>query len=369
MKKIFILILSCCIALSGCGKDEGFMENGENDLNDKKTSEEESYFDENGDYVVDQGTAKLILVSSSIPYNNLEFNGSSFGVLNVVLCQNRTDNGYTPLLFVQFDFSGLTDDEVQRLTQNYDSHSDGIFAVSAAFSSEKNQVDNENFWIYEYSLEKENAYFLMYTEREYKNDLSDMEISVSIEIDQDDICSYQEDDETKETNIVYAYTIWINNGHGIEIDIQDADEWFGGAEYVNAKETVENSLEDATKIGDFEKPEYDTFNSSASENGLDGTLVYVEGNVVDQMLVEDSLVLSVEQEDGNKWGVCLFVDDEIEKLDGQRVRVFGEYIGYSSVLNMPMILVRRGDMFGEKNGRLEKKEDGVYVPVVGIYGY
>lgn len=368
MKKLFILILSCCIVLSGCGKDENLQENSENYLKEENLpQEDESYYDKNGDYVVDQGAAKLIAVNSGIPYNDLEFNGSLFGISSVVLCQKQTDNGYSPLVFVRFDLSNLTDEEFGKLIQNYDSHSDGVFALTAAFSSEKNQVVNENFWVYEYSLEKDNAYFLMYSEKEYQNDLSDIEVSISIDIDQDDIYSYKEDGETKEANIVYAYTIWINKGYGIELDIQDADVWFEESEYVTAKEAVENSIEGADKIDDFEKPEYDKFNSAASENGLDGTLVYIEGNVADQMVVEDSLVLTVEQEDGNKWGVCLFVDYKIEKLQGQRVRVFGEYIGYSNVLNMPTIVVRRGDMFGEKNGRLEMKEERVYVPVLGIY--
>lgn len=89
---------------------------------------------------------------------------------------------------------------------------------------------------------------------------------------------------------------------------------------VNETTTESKNIETESKAGEyidgFEVADYDKFNSYASENGLDGTYVYIEGKVLNQTKLADTefpiISLTVEQEDGNRWSVA-FVSEE--KLD------------------------------------------------------
>ena len=84
-------------------------------------------------------------------------------------------------------------------------------------------------------------------------------------------------------------------------------------------------------IDGFERAEYDKFNSYASENGLDGTLIYIEGKVINQTKIDSDegepplLAIVVEQEDKNRWDVNVPSESEIEEIGGENVRIFGTY--------------------------------------------
>ena len=108
--------------------------------------------------------------------------------------------------------------------------------------------------------------------------------------------------------------------------------------------------EDIVYLDGFEKAEYEKYNSYASENGLAGTLIYIEGKVIEQIEEESDdlgiLLLIVEQDDGKKWCVGVPGEDEIEEINEQNVRIYGEYQGYSQVHNLPAMMVDTED--GEK---------------------
>lgn len=100
-----------------------------------------------------------------------------------------------------------------------------------------------------------------------------------------------------------------------------------------------SSEESIVYLDGFEKAEYDKFNSYASENGLDGTLIYVEGRVVEKENVGDDLALVLQQDDGNKWLVGVPQTKEIEEINGKSLRIYGEYLGYSDVYDLPSLMV------------------------------
>lgn len=122
-------------------------------------------------------------------------------------------------------------------------------------------------------------------------------------------------------------------------------------------------------IGAFEKAKYDKFNSYASENGLGDTLIYIEGKVLNQTKFDDSdseipvLALVVEQEDGNRWCVSVTSHSKIEEIDGKNVRIFGTYMGFSDVMNLPGMAVFIDDTEEMDEARIEIEENGEYVTV------
>lgn len=120
-------------------------------------------------------------------------------------------------------------------------------------------------------------------------------------------------------------------------------------------------------IDGFEKAEYEKFNSYAEENGLDGTLIYIEGKVLNQTKIGDSesplICAVVEQEDGNRWSVGIASDSEIDEIQGKNVRVFGLYQGFSDVMNLPGMVVASTEESEQEMTRIEVESNGKYETV------
>ena len=85
-----------------------------------------------------------------------------------------------------------------------------------------------------------------------------------------------------------------------------------------------------TKVSDidgFSKADYKKYNSYASENGLDGDQIYIEGTLLNCIAYdEETWVITVEEEDGNRW-ICQFPDNpgeeiEIEIKEGQCITLY-----------------------------------------------
>lgn len=130
--------------------------------------------------------------------------------------------------------------------------------------------------------------------------------------------------------------VGCGRGGNTEISVED-----GEKALEEAKETLEeiNAIDGFLAAGE----NYEKYNSYAHENGLDGTLVYVEGNVLSQTVINSeselpTLSLVVEQEDGNRWSVTLPSKNKIDEIDGKCIRVFGTYQGFSDMANLPAVL-------------------------------
>lgn len=114
---------------------------------------------------------------------------------------------------------------------------------------------------------------------------------------------------------------------------------------IKKEEPVKQETEAAREtdsINGFERAVYGKFNSPAEENGLGGTLVYVEGVIDGKLDMEDALVISLIQDDGNGWLIS-FSDRPnrdsglILGSVGKEVRIFGKYEGYSENYKKPVI--------------------------------
>lgn len=109
-------------------------------------------------------------------------------------------------------------------------------------------------------------------------------------------------------------------------------------ETVNKGSTSENFC-DGYELADFDK-----FNSPASENGLGGTFIYIDGTVGEiettNIDIGDALNCVVTTEDGKQWSVLLSFSIGSTKENyinfvGEKAVVCGIYNGYSGKLNMP----------------------------------
>lgn len=108
------------------------------------------------------------------------------------------------------------------------------------------------------------------------------------------------------------------------------------------KQNELENQESVEYIGEFEKADYDKYNSYASENGLGDSKIYIEGTVIEKQVIEDTIHFVLQQKDGNKWVVSVgttpvWSSEMVDELIGKEIRVFGKYIGFSNNSKMPHI--------------------------------
>lgn len=117
-------------------------------------------------------------------------------------------------------------------------------------------------------------------------------------------------------------------------------------------------------IDGFEKADYEKFNSYAEDNSLDGTLIFVEGKVLNQTKLEDSepplLSIVVEQKDGKRWAVSTPSNSKIDAIQDKNIRAFGTYLGFSDVMNIPSMAVAAEDKSKQETARIEVENNGEY---------
>ena len=133
-----------------------------------------------------------------------------------------------------------------------------------------------------------------------------------------------------------VFSLWIFRGNG------DGNE----EENLKSEEALYENTQKSEDVDGFEKPEYDKFNSYASENGLDGTYIYVTGQSIEPAITEVAAGIIIKDKDNNQW--CVIVpeyegfnhEEHIEivnnLVDNQDIiRVYGQYIGFSDKFNLP----------------------------------
>ena len=96
----------------------------------------------------------------------------------------------------------------------------------------------------------------------------------------------------------------------------------------------------------FEKAKFEKYNSYASENGLGGTKIWIEGSYEEVNTLDSEgmkILLAVFKDlDGHEWILGLDVDaltskDIYDGLTEHRILVTGVYDGYSDVYEMPVV--------------------------------
>lgn len=153
-----------------------------------------------------------------------------------------------------------------------------------------------------------------------------------------------------------------------------------GQEGVSQEPKTELSLEQSEEstgeekepeyIDGFEVAEYEKFISYASENGLDGTRICIEGKVLNQTKHDSEppvVNIIIEQEDGNRWCVGIVYDSEIIEIEDKNIRAYGTYQGFSDVFNVPAMSVVLEDESLIDKARIEVEENGGWVEAWNFY--
>ena len=109
----------------------------------------------------------------------------------------------------------------------------------------------------------------------------------------------------------------------------------------------------------YEEAVFDKFNSNASENGLGGTKIWLEGSYKEILTMDTegmTLYYAVfKTHDNHEWLLMLDAypaapKEPYEKLYGHKIRVVGTYEGYSSVYAMPVIYLH--SLYDRSNGAI-----------------
>ena len=108
----------------------------------------------------------------------------------------------------------------------------------------------------------------------------------------------------------------------------------------------ENATAQVSVIEDeYEVAEYDKFNSLASENGLGGTKVQVNGQISEVIFDETNIIgLVLKQADEREWIISIGIEpivclEKVQSFIGKPMTVYGVYPGLSLEFKKPMILL------------------------------
>jgi len=110
-----------------------------------------------------------------------------------------------------------------------------------------------------------------------------------------------------------------------------------------SSESVSKLISTPANIDGFQHADFDKFNSPASENGLGGTKIYIDGILEDVDIIKDTNILYGALNDNiGKWNVNLSLEGKefikkAELLEGVSVRLFGVYAGFSSKFERPIV--------------------------------
>lgn len=173
MKKWGIVILTIAVlVLTGCG----------NGYEEEKIETTET----DGTVVIERETGIEKNVKS-IPYDSMNYNDSTFGIKSVDLCQMEYKNGYMPYVIVEFDISTLSEEDIYWLYENDQKD----FDICVYIDSEKNRIDFENMDTLYLGKDDSKVICIFTLYDYYKFDMSDMEVTVCVNVKQNDKCTYQ----------------------------------------------------------------------------------------------------------------------------------------------------------------------------------
>lgn len=109
----------------------------------------------------------------------------------------------------------------------------------------------------------------------------------------------------------------------------------------NSMNTTTLVAEDVESIDGFERANFDKFNSYASKNGLKDTKVFIDGVVEEKIVAGDTVAFSLK--DGQNFWVIVagelpdYDEQNVDKIVGKNVRIYGYYNGYSKTVDMPAV--------------------------------
>lgn len=226
MKKRSVALLLCITlaGVTGCANSSR-----EDDL--EVTSEYETT---DGEEILNDSDSMLSISVEKIPFDNIKYNDESFSLksLSAYVGKSESGYGYHPYIVAEFDLSALSEDAYYWMMKDWGQHD--YFGISSELTqtfgsmvyidSEQNNLSHESLEKLKSWEEGKTVYYIFYLPDEYKNDFSDMEISFSVNVTQDETYEYENDEgEVNELNKMYSYDwFYINAGYSdLKISILD----------------------------------------------------------------------------------------------------------------------------------------------------
>lgn len=169
---------------------------------------------------VDKGVEEDI---EKLPYDNIQYNGETLKLESVDVYKEKSSSGfgYYPYVVVTLDKTGLSEECFYWLIEEKD------IDVTCYYTSEKNEVDFSRMPLLKsYYNDTQLVYMFNDYNNEYKHDFSDIELTLSLDLTQEEKYKYENDEgEITDLNKVNAYTCRINSGLSeIESEVKDISE-------------------------------------------------------------------------------------------------------------------------------------------------
>lgn len=186
MKK-WILLFLCAVFLTGCNGPE------------TKETERPTEFE-----------------ITEIPFT-MDYNGKNIACKSVELYQSKVNYKWHPHMIIRFDTSNLTEDDIHWITtaQDFGLHPD--MDITVFYYSEQNDISTEIMPLvekYTNSDTKELTYIFYEYMSGTREDFSDIEVHVSIDLAQKEKHEVWNNGKKQEENYIYSYDFRINDNDG-----------------------------------------------------------------------------------------------------------------------------------------------------------
>lgn len=169
---------------------------------------------------IDKGIEETI---KELPYDNIKYNGEALKLESIDVYTEKSSSGfgYYPYVIVTLDKTGLSEESFYWMNKENE------IDVTCYYTSEENEVDFSRMPLLKaYYNDTQLVYIFDDYNNEYKHDFSDIELTISIDLTQEEKYEYKTDegDET-ESNKVNKYTCYVNSGLSeVESKVKDISE-------------------------------------------------------------------------------------------------------------------------------------------------
>lgn len=165
-----------------------------------------------------EGKGGVTKVLHSIPYKKINYNDEEFSLLDVDIYQVGSDSGYGyfPYVVMRYDISSMSEKGIHWMFKERNGSFDATFDPRICITSKKNGVSNDHMTrLYCWYNNEEIIDIYHLFNQEYKNDFSDTELSIEIDITQDE--TYRDDGEEKQK--INKYLLYINNDMNCSVKV------------------------------------------------------------------------------------------------------------------------------------------------------
>jgi len=169
---------------------------------------------------IDKGIEENI---KELPYDGIQYNGETLKLESIDVYTEKSSSGfgYYPYVIVTLDKTGLSEESFYWMNKENE------IDVACYYTSEENEADFLRMPLLKaYYNDTQLVYIFDDYDNEYKHDFSDIELTISIDLTQEEKYKYKTDDgDEVESNKVNKYTCYVNSGSSeIETKVKDISE-------------------------------------------------------------------------------------------------------------------------------------------------